>query len=111
MTRGREHASKAAAVICLVAFLLLGISTNVHTHDFPVCRLVSSNATSFRALPAPAHHCAACDLMASDTGPATFSPAFSLCPEPVDIALIITPTEITSPAPTSAGSTRAPPLS
>lgn len=60
-----KHASKIPAIICLVAFVLLAFSGNVHTHD----------ASPVRGAAYVAHneHCTACDLFYSGAAQAVFS--------------------------------------
>ena len=70
--------SRLAAILCLIAFLMLTVSANWHTHDYDDQNARASAA--HRVSIAKIHHdnCAACEMIANNTGCTTFTPAFSL---------------------------------
>lgn len=71
MRTNGKHASRIPAIVCLVAFVLLAFSGNVHTHNAG-CPISGATYASHN------DHCTACELFYSGAGLATFSAAHVL---------------------------------
>ena len=102
MRTDAKHTSRIPAIICLVAFVLLAFSGNVHTHSAgcPVLDAVYA---------AHGEHCTACELFYSGAGQAVFSAAHSVH---IGYSALSTLSESTSdllPVATIRHSSRAPP--
>ena len=70
MRSGAHRQSRFAAIICLVAFLLLVFTANVHVHHWSSDAPRASLADNY-------DHCAACQFFYSGAAQATFTQAFA----------------------------------
>ena len=67
---------RLAAAICLVAFTLLKVVCNVHTHGTLCAECGSLRGVCIAAQHSETHHCAACDIFARGASITTFAPTF-----------------------------------
>lgn len=83
--------SRLAAMLCLIAFLMLTVSANWHTHYAD--QHVRSGASGSAAITGLPHHdhCVACDMILNNTGRTTFTPTYSIQTSHSTVATVTPP--------------------
>ena len=100
---------RPAAILCLIAFLMLTVSANWHTHeDADGC---AAPRAAHRASIGIPHYdnCAACEIIANNIGITTFTSAFSIHTNYASVSAATLPVFILISVDLINGASRSPP--